>query len=187
MLPIDVARLGVAWYTGNLHKWACSPRSCGVLWAAPERQATLHPPVISWGLDKGFTAEFDWTGTRDVSAWLAAPEGLRFLDELGRDAVWNHNHGLAWEGAQLLATRWGTTLGFDRSDIGFMATVAMPASAGSTPKDALRVRDALLFDHHIEVQVHATHERAWARISAQVYNAIGDVEKLATAVLKITS
>jgi isopenicillin-N epimerase len=182
MLPIDVSTLGVDWYTANLHKWACSPRSCGFLWAAQERQAGLHPPVISWGLDQGFTAEFDWVGTRDVSPWLAAPEGLAFLKNLGRDAVWRHNHGLAWEGAQLLAERWDTPLGFGETDIGFMATVQMPASAGSQPADAARVRDALLFDHRIEVQVHATYGRIWARISAQVYNEISDVERLADAV-----
>jgi isopenicillin-N epimerase len=186
MLPIDLAALGVDWYTANLHKWACAPRSCGFLWAAPDRQAQLHPPVISWGLDRGFAEEFDWTGTRDVSAWLAAPEGWRFLERLGRDAVWNHNHGLAWQGARLLADRWGTRLGFRESDIGFMATVAMPSAAGSQAADAARVRDALLFDHHIEVQVHAAHGRIWARISAQVYNEMRDVERLAEAVIQIT-
>jgi isopenicillin-N epimerase len=185
MLPIDLATLGVDWYTANLHKWACSPRSCGFLWAAPDRQAELHPPVISWGLDQGFAAEFDWTGTRDVSAWLAAPEGWRFLDRLGRDNVWNYNHGLAWQGAQLLAERWNAPLGFRESDIGFMATVAMPAAAGSQPAEATRVRDALLFDHRIEVQVHAAHGRVRARISAQVYNEMSDIERLAEAVRTI--
>ena len=187
MLRIDVARLGIDWYTGNLHKWACAPRSCGFLWVTPSRQIGLHPPVISWGLDQGFTAEFDGIGTRDVSAWLAAPEGLRFLDDLGPVAVWNHNHGLAWQGAQLLAERWGTPLGFRENDIGFMATVSMPPKVGSTLADALRIRDALLFDHNIEVQVHATHGRVWARISAQVYNEIGDVERLADAVLRLAN
>ena len=185
MLPIDLGTLGADWYTANLHKWACSPRSCGFLWAAPHRQADLHPPVVSWGLDRGFTAEFDWIGTRDVSAWLAAAEGWRFLERLGFDAVWTHNHGLAWQGAQLLAERWDSSLGFRESDIGFMATVPMPSAAGSQPEDALRIRDALLFDHHIEVQVHAGHGRIWARISAQVYNEISDVERLADAVLQI--
>lgn len=185
MIPIDLSTLDVDWYTANLHKWACSPRSCGFLWAAKDRQADLHPPVISWGLDQGFTTEFDWVGTRDISAWLAAPEGLAYLDSLGRENVWNHNHGLAWRGAQLLAERWGTSLGFNESDIGFMATVPMPATCGRTTADAKRVRDRLLFDHRIEVQVHAGHDRAWARISAQVYNEISDIERLAGAVLKI--
>ena len=68
--------------------------------------------MISWGLDQGFTAEFDWVGTRDPSAWLAAPEGLAFLDELDFGAVRRYNHDLAWRAAQQLADRWGTTLEF---------------------------------------------------------------------------
>lgn len=187
VLPLNLRTLDVDWYSANLHKWACSPRSCGILWAAPDRQPDLHPPVISWGLDQGFTAEFDWVGTRDVSAWLAAPAGFEFLDSLGLDRVWQHNHGLAWTGAQHLANRWDTQLGFRESDIGFMTTVPLPATAGSTPADAARLRDALLFTHHIEVQLHAAHGRLWTRISAQVYNEMADVEKLADAVVKETS
>ena len=181
-LPIDLPALGIDWYSANLHKWACSPRSCGFLWARPEWQASLHPPVISWGLDQGFTAEFDWVGTRDVSAWLAAPAGFEFLSAIGRDNVWRHNHDLAWEGAQLLARRWGTTLGVRERDVAFMATIPMPSSLGSGPADAARVRDALLYDHHIEVQVHSGHGCLWARISAQVYNEMADVERLAGAI-----
>src|SRR5206468_3288163 len=35
-LSLDLPALGVDFYTGNLHKWAMAPRSCGILWAAPE-------------------------------------------------------------------------------------------------------------------------------------------------------
>ena len=94
VLPLDIPSLGVDWYTANLHKWACAPRSCGFLWVHPSRQAGLHPPVISWGLDLGFTAEFDWVGTRDPSSWLAAPEGIAFLRDLGWDDVRQYNHDL---------------------------------------------------------------------------------------------
>jgi isopenicillin-N epimerase len=186
VLPLNLPALGIDWYAANLHKWACSPRSCGILWAAPDRQRDLHPPVISWGLDQGFAAEFDWIGTRDVSAWLAAPAGFEFLNSLGLDHVWRHNHGLAWTGAQHLADRWGTALGYREADIGFMATVPLPPAAGSTPAEAARLRDALLFTHRIEVQLHAAHGRLWTRISAQVYNEMADVERLAEAVVAET-
>jgi isopenicillin-N epimerase len=186
VLPLNLPALGVDWYSANLHKWACSPRSCGILWAAPNRQRDLHPPVISWGLDQGFSAEFDWVGTRDVSAWLAAPAGFEFLKSLGLDNVWRHNHGLAWTGARHLADCWGTSLGFRESDIGFMATVPLPAASGSTSADAARLRDALLFTHQIEVQLHAAHGRLWTRISAQVYNEVSDVERLGDAVIAET-
>jgi isopenicillin-N epimerase len=184
VLPLNLPALGVDWYTANLHKWACAPRSAGVLWAAPDRQRDLHPAVISWGLDQGFTAEFDWVGTRDVSAWLAAPAGFDFLQQLGIDRVWQHNHELAWTGAHYLADRWGTSIGYRDSDIGFMATVQLPPTAGSQPEDAARLRAALLFEHRIEVQLHAARGRLWTRISAQVYNEMGDVERLGQAIVR---
>ncbi len=187
VLTLDVPSLGVDWYAANLHKWACVPRSCGFLWASESAQVVLHPPVISWGLGQGFTAEFDWVGTRDFSAWLAAPDGLAYLKARGMDAAWAYNHDLAWNGARLLAEAWGTEVPAGEADIGFMATVAVPEALGSTAADAIRLRDALLFEHRIEVQVHAGYGRVWVRISAQVYNELGDVQRLAEAVRGLAS
>jgi len=181
-LDLDIPALGVAWYTGNLHKWAYSPRSCAFLWAAPDRQEHLHPPVISWGLDKGFLAEFDWVGTRDPSAYLAAPEGIAMLRELGMDAVRGYNHRLAWDSARMLSDRFGTPLAVDEGSVGSMATIPLPERLGSTREDASRLRDALLFEDRIEVQLHAGRGRLWVRVSAQVYNETTDVERLAEAV-----
>ena len=100
-IPLDVPSLGVDYYVANLHKWAFVPRSSGFLWAAPERQPGLHPTVISWGLDQGFTTEFDWVGTRDPAPFLAAPEGIAMMREMGVDAVWRYTHGLARGAARL--------------------------------------------------------------------------------------
>jgi isopenicillin-N epimerase len=182
MLPLDVPTLGVDWYAGNLHKWAHAPRSSGVLWVHPRRQADLHPPVISWGLDKGFLAEFDWVGTRDPSPWLAAPAGLAFLSQLGVEDVRRYNHDLAWRAASHLTDRWGTTFECDEASVGSMVTLPLPDSLGATAEDAARLRDALLDEDHIEIQVHAGHGRLWARVSTQVYNDWSDIERLADAV-----
>jgi isopenicillin-N epimerase len=181
-IPLDLSTLGVDWYAANLHKWAWAPRSCGILWATPEQQASLHPAVISWGLDQGFAAEFDWVGTRDPSPWLAAPEGIALLNELGVDRVRGWNHSLAWRAAALLYDRWGTGFEIDEAATGTMATVPLPASLGATRQDASRLRDALLFEDSIEIQLHAWDGRLWVRISAQIYNEIRDFERLAEAV-----
>jgi isopenicillin-N epimerase len=182
-LPLDIPSLGVDWYVANLHKWALAPRSCGILWAPPARQAELHPAVISWGLDQGFTAEFDWVGTRDPSAYLAAPEGIAFMEDLGIDAMRAYQHGLAWDGARRLTERWGTGLAAPESMAGPMVTVPLPERAGNAKEDATRLRDALLFEDRIEIQLHAWRGRLWVRLSAQVYNEMADVERLAGAVL----
>jgi isopenicillin-N epimerase len=181
-LPVDIPSLGVDWYAGNLHKWAHTPRSCGILWADPARQAGLHPPVISWRLDAGFTEEFDWVGTRDASAWLAAPAGIDFLNRIGLDESRRYNHDLAWEAARALSGRWGTSLGVDEASVGSMVTIPVPAAFGSSAQDARRLRDTLLDEDRIEVQVHASHGRVWVRVSAQVYNDWSDIERLGLAI-----
>lgn len=180
-IALDIPSLGVDWYVGNLHKWAHAPHTSGILWAAPERQPGLHPVVISWGLDEGFTTEFDLVGTRDPSAHLAAPEGIAFIRDLGVEETRAYTHALAWESARLLSARLGTPIGKDERWVGAMVTVPLPERAGGTREDAGRLRDALLFEDGIEVQLHAARDRLWVRVCAQVYNEIRDVERLADA------
>lgn len=181
-IEVDIPALGVDWYVANLHKWAHAPRSCGILWAAPTRQAMLHPPVISWGLDEGFTQEFDWVGTRDPSPWLAAPEGIAMLRDLDFAKVRAYNHGLAWSAVQALTQAWSTPLSLREDCVGTMVTVPLPDALGDRPEAARRLRDALLFEDQIEVQLHAGYGRLWVRLSAQIYNDTEDVARLADAV-----
>ncbi len=183
-LPLDIPSLGVDWYTGNLHKWAWTPRSSGILWAAHERQAGLHPAVISWGLDEGFTKEFDLVGTRDPTAHLAAPAALALFREWGLDDIRRYNHELAWAAALRLADRWGTEFCTPEELVGSMVMVTLPAGAGNTREEALGLRESLLFEDGIEVQVHAYRGQVRARISAQIYNDMSDVDRLADAVLR---
>ncbi len=184
-IALDVPSLGCDWYTANLHKWALVPRSSGFLWTAPERQASTHAPVISWGLDQGYTTEFDLVGTRDPSAHLAAPAAFAFIDELGGlPAMHAYMHDLAWNGAHLLADRWGTVLDTPRELLGAMVTVMAPEHVGGTAADATLLRDRLLLDERIEVKVQAWRGRVHLRVSAQVYNELADFEQLADAVAR---
>ena len=54
----DLGRSGVSFYAGNLHKWTFAPRGCAVLWAHPERQASLRPLVTSNLYKRGYQDEF---------------------------------------------------------------------------------------------------------------------------------
>ena len=186
-IPLDIPSLGVDWYVANLHKWAWTPRSSGILWAPPARQGGLHPAVISWGLDEGFTEEFDLVGTRDGSAHLSAPAALALFTEWGHDDIQQYNHALAWSGAHRLAERWGTTFATPEGLVGPMAAVMLPERAGTTNEAARAMRDALLFDDGIEVHVSTYRNRVHARISAQIYNDMADIDRLADAVLRHTA
>ncbi|MCU1384374.1 MAG: aminotransferase class [Acidobacteria bacterium] len=181
-IALDIPALGVDWYVANLHKWAYTPRPCGVLWAAPARQAILHPPVTSWGHGRGYLGEFEFVATSDPTAYLAAPEAMAIIAEWGLPAILSYIQQLAWNAGQLLTTRWGTALDTPREMIGSMVTVPLPAAAGATDDDATQLRLALLTEDTIEVQLHAWRGRLWVRVSAQVYNDIADIERLAAAV-----
>jgi isopenicillin-N epimerase len=64
-----------------------------------------------------------------------------------------------------------------------MVTVALPERLGAGDAAAAqRVRDALLERDGIEAQVLARCGRLWVRVGLQVYNELGDVERLAEAV-----
>ena len=85
----------------------------------------------------------------------------------------------------LLTRRWGTELPAPASMIGTMIAVPLPERAGSTKAQAEALRDALLFDAGFEVALQALGGRIYARVSAQVYNELDDVERLARAVLAL--
>jgi isopenicillin-N epimerase len=184
-IALDIPSLGVDWYVANLHKWMWVPRASGILWAAPERQKGLHPAVVSWGLDQGMSAEFDLPGTRDPSPHLSAPAALALMKEYGVEDVRKYNHSLAWSGAHHLAKHWGTSFVVPESMVGTMATLEMPERLGRSADEALTVRDRLLFDHNIEVQVHSFRGRLHVRICGQIYNTMQDIEALAEAVVEI--
>src|SRR5262249_47588170 len=154
----------------------------GILWAAPERQGDLHPPVISWGYLKGLDAEFDLPGTRDPSPWLAAPAGIEFLKSLSLEAVYQHNHRYVMNAARMLGERWGIPMPAPESMIGTMVTLALPESFGTTQDDAMRLKDALLFEENIEVSMHSWKNRVCLRICGQVYNDASDLDRLIRAV-----
>src|SRR6267143_4835913 len=104
MLPVDLAKLRPAYYTGNLHKWVCAPKGAAFLWTREDKQQNLQPSVISHGNNRprpGFTAyqdRFDWAGTFDPTAWLCVPEALCWMGNLlpgGWHELRKRNHELA--------------------------------------------------------------------------------------------
>ena len=126
VLPLELESLGADWYTGNAHKWLFAPKGCAFLWVAPHRQAQTHPLAISHGYGQGFTAEFDWVGTRDPSAWLAISAALAFIRELGVDNIRQHNYALLLRARQLLLEKLEGIPPAPEKMLGFMATLPLP-------------------------------------------------------------
>lgn len=186
-LPLDLADLDADYYTGNLHKWAFAPRGTAVLHVRAPHRGAVHPTVISHGLGLGLHAEFDWTGTKDPTAWLAVPEALAFHAECGGTELMAKNHALAVEMGRMLAERWETTLPAPESMLGAMAAVLAPTRAPGTHDAAMALHDELFDVHHVEVPVVPFQGRLWVRISAQRYNQPAQYQQLAEALMPRSS
>ncbi len=185
-LALDVPALGVDWYVGNLHKWAFAAKGTAVIWCAPERQAALHPTAISHAVGRGVTAEFDYTGTRDNSAWLAAPAAIDYVDGLGAEALRAHNAALARDAGAMLIEAWGSEAAAAPEFCASMVSVRLPGRAGdargdrdAAPRLAAELAAELSGRHGITAGIMVLDGGLWVRVSAQIYNEIGDYARLA--------
>jgi isopenicillin-N epimerase len=178
-IVLDVPMLGVDWYVGNLHKWAFAARGTGVLWCAPERQPELHPTSIPHALGAGFPDEFDYTGTRDNSAWLAVPAALDYIDTLNAEAMRAHNAALARDAGALLSDAWRSEAAAVPEFCAAMVSVRLPGQGSGDREGARRLAARLNEEHNITAGVMVFDGRLWIRVSAQIYNEIDDYRRLA--------
>jgi isopenicillin-N epimerase len=175
-VPLDLGTLGADYYVGNGHKWWMGAKGAGFLWAAPERQAELHPTIISHGYGSGFLEEFDWTGTRDWSAALVLPDAIGFHERLGGTGLMAANRGLARQSAEKLAARFGTRMGSPPELEAAMSLVELPFGP-SAPGRAIAIRD-MFYDLGSDAQITDVAGSIWLRVSAQAYNLTSDYDRL---------
>ncbi len=168
-LELDLDALGADVYVGNCHKWMCSPKGAGFVYARPEAQLLFDPLVVSWDFadEAPFSVRHRWQGTRDPAALLAVPAAIRFLEEHDWAAVRDRCH-------TLLA---GADLGLEpltgdfAQMLGFRIHHPDPAS----------LKQRLFDDHRIEVPVFETPHGWVLRVSVQGYNDRSDLDALAAA------
>jgi isopenicillin-N epimerase len=181
---LDLPAIGADWYVGNCHKWLCAPKGSAFIWARPDRQDGLHPVTISHGYEKGFLEEFDWTGTRDFSAFLSVPAAIDFHTRLGGEALRARNAALAAEATALIARRLNTESGATAPLAGAMGVVRLPIASEATAEHAKTLR-ARLLDEKTDAPLHAMAGGIWLRLSAHAYNELADYERLAEIAARV--
>lgn len=142
MVPLDLAALRPAAYTGNLHKWVCAPKGAAFLWVREDLQRDAQPAVISHGNNTprpGYTAfqdRFDWAGTFDPTAWFCAGEAIHWMGRLlpgGWNELRRRNHDLAVKARRLLCDRLGLEAPCPEHLLGAMAALPLPERFQSAP------------------------------------------------------
>jgi isopenicillin-N epimerase len=200
MVPLALDTVGAAYYTGNGHKWLCGPKGSAFLWVRADRRDAVRPTVISHGANDPrtdrprFRLEFDWTGTTDPSAELALPTAIDWMaaqEPGGWPAIMATNHALAVAGRDLLAAALGVSAPAPDGMLGSMAALPIPGLA--TDAAAAALHDALADEDRIEVPIPTWPVRGardrpddpptnvLVRVSAQRYNELADIERLAAA------
>jgi isopenicillin-N epimerase len=152
----------------------------------------LESVPISWRRPEGFPHSFSKIATADVTGWLAAPAALKFFEELGWEAVRRRNNALAHAGQRLIAAEIGVAASLESMPGGGeadsypipMRLLPLPGVA-PTREAAVAFTDRLAIDYAIECPVDVWNGQPLLRISAQLYNAIGDYERLAAALKEI--
>jgi len=185
MLDLNVPATGAAYYAGNLHKWCCAPKGSGFLWVRPDRQAGIHPCVVSHNFDKSLADEFEWQGTRDGSAWFTIPQTLKAMSEIGWERIRAYNRALTLWAHQMLADRWNVEplSPLDGQLLGSMATLPLPGRLeriGEVEMKALQ--SALYHEDQIEAPLFMWQGACHLRVCGQMYNIQQDYARLADAI-----
>lgn len=191
MLPLDVSRIGAAYYVGNFHKWVCGPKGSAMLVVRDDRKKGLHPVTISRGYASQrdrprFFEEFDWTGTDDPTPWLSVPAAIAFIGSLlpgGWDAVRKRNRETAIAARRVLEEVLGTESLAPESMLGSLASVALPDEKGAESGGLQR---SLLERHRIQVPVFSwpARPKRLLRVSVHLYNYAAEYERLAAALVE---
>jgi isopenicillin-N epimerase len=182
-IPLNLEEINADFYSGNLHKWLCSPKGAGFLYARPEVQDVLEPLVVSWGYEaeKPGSSQFvdyqEWQGTRDVAAFLSVPAAIEFQKKHDWDKVQEACHVLAVEVEARICKLTGLpSLYSDDAWFAQMISAVLPVGT-----DIVALKEFLYEESRIEVPLIEWNGKKLIRISIQGYNSREDVDTLMTA------
>jgi isopenicillin-N epimerase len=199
MLPLNLTQLGAAYYTGNGHKWLCAPKGAAFLHVRRDKQKLIRPLTISHGANSPrqdrsrFLLEFGWPGTWDATAALSVPDAIRFIGSLrpgGWPEIMARNRALALAARKILCSALSVAEPCPAEFIGSLVAIPLPDAppdAGpQLPFNEDPLQDALRLKHRIEVPVISwpAPPKRWLRVSAQLYNAWPQYERLAKALMQ---
>ena len=180
-IPLNIHELGCDFYTGACHKWLCGPKGSSFLFVKKDHQDWVKPVVVSWGPDgddstpSTFLQDFQWQGTRDMSAFLTMPTAIDFYKKEIRPYQAACQKIIQDAYSELQSTLNSLPISPGGSWLGQM--VAHPLPSQKNPD----LKERLWKDHQIEIPIFEWEGQEFIRISIQVYNSKNDVNLLMSA------
>jgi len=194
MIDLNLEDIGAEYYTGNCHKWVCSPKGSAMLHVRSDKQANFHPVFTSHTYDKPvgekrWSSQFIWAGTSDFTPYISIGDAIQFGGSLMNDwqTLRAHNHDLTIKGRNILLKVLDVPAPVPDHMLGSLSTIPLPF-AYEQPSHFFHNTHPFgktLYDQFkIQIPIHAWPEnntRMWIRISAQTYNSIEQYEYLGEA------
>jgi len=179
-IALSIDSIGADAYAANLHKWCCAPKGAAILVVSEAWRSRVHPLATSHDYGRDFNAEFDWQGTRDPTAWLAAPAALRFFARFGWSGVRARNQALAAWAQAALCDLWREEpiSPLDGSMLASMAAIRVPEGVARLHASAAEMQAWLYGSHRIEIPVIDWGGRLHVRVSAHLHTRPEDILRL---------
>ncbi|MEZ4606244.1 MAG: aminotransferase class V-fold PLP-dependent enzyme [Deinococcales bacterium] len=184
-LDLNLHDLAADVYTGNCHKWLCSPKSAAFLYIHPDKQHLIEPLVVSWGrsvlpqdsLGSQFLDDYSWLGTEDIAAYLSVVDAIHFQ----KSHNWPLLRQACHERLKLSLNHINALTGLPSyyPDDSFYAQMAIAALPKGT--NLAKLKEKLYHDYHIEIPLTEHRGQGFVRISVQVYTSAEDLMALVKA------
>ncbi|MGH6987777.1 MAG: aminotransferase class V-fold PLP-dependent enzyme, partial [Caulobacteraceae bacterium] len=178
--PLEARSMGADWLTTNAHKWLFAPRGCALLYAAAEAAPLTRPVIVSHFIELGFPLSFDYVGTRDATAWLAAPAAVEFFERLGPARLRTWNAGLIAHASHLMEGLGAAPAG-PMASAPAMRAFVLPTRGEARIGEALALRAELWREERIGIAAGVQEGKLLLRLCAQAYVEPADFERLAAA------
>src|SRR5215471_18514534 len=138
------------------------------LYAADSVAPMTVPNVVSHFHAMGFPLAFDYTGTRDNSAWLSVPAAIRFFESLDPAAARAHMRSLLDRCTAELAKLGAEPIAPLAPNVA-MRSFHLPQARAATADDVAKMMGELWNEERIQVACHAFEGMLLLRVSAQAY------------------
>ena len=200
MLDLDIDNIGAEFYTGNCHKWICSPKGSALLHVREDRQKNFLPLTTGHSYDRPleerkWSGQFFWPGTNDYSASICVADAIEYMGSMLQDwpTLRKHNHDLLIQGRNKILQALNAEAPAPDELLGSLSTIPLPI-----PYE----RPEYFFNHthpfgrmlynkyKIQIPIHAwphSNPRIWIRISAQAYNSLEQYEYLGEVLREVGS
>ena len=184
-IKLDIEDIDCDYYTGACHKWLCAPKGASFLFVREKLQKNMIPQTVSWGEegeDPGpsqFLMNFQWQGTRDMSAFLSIPAAIKFV----KNDHWKNRQVLSREIISEVSEQLQLLLKTDPVSVGEewrgqMVSHPLPKNVPQNLKD-------ILWEYYsIEVPIFEWRDTKYIRVSINGYNDRKDIKKLIYAIDK---